>query len=382
MELRHLRYFVAVAEELHFRRASERLHMSQPPLSQQIRALEEELGVTLLERTQRRVTLTAAGAAFYERAREILDAVEDASRLVKRVNRGEVGRLAVGFVGSSMYSLVPEVLGTFASRYGDVALHLRELTTSAQLRQLESGQIDVGFIRPASERPGLAFETVEREPVVVALPVSHPLAQEPALDLERLAGETLVLLGRDESPGVRGSLAGATDLVHGDVQEVREMQTVIALVRAGVGISLVPESVRARARGRRVSRAAAGRSDGRARHGVAVGGPLTRTGGLQGGRPRARRGGGGGASAPARRRERAEAGAAVTSRRNRGGEICVRHRCGWGATEASRRTLRAAGRVFQYSVYRSVIPPAYQDGDVVPDDGAPCGGVPPGGVLP
>ena len=147
-----------------------------------------------------------------------------------------------------MYSLVPEVLGTFASRYGEVALHLRELTTSAQLRQLESGQIDVGFIRPASERPGLAFETVEREPVVVALPVSHPLAQEPVLDLERLAGETLVLLGRDESPGVRGSLAGATDLVHGDVQEVREMQTVIALVRAGVGISLVPESVRALAR--------------------------------------------------------------------------------------------------------------------------------------
>ena len=150
MELRHLRYFVAVAEELHFRRAADRLHMSQPPLSQQIRALEEELGVTLLERTQRRVTLTAAGAAFYERAREILAAVEDASRLVKRVNRGEVGRLAVGFVGSAMYALVPEVLGTFASRYGEVALHLRELTTSAQLRQLESGQIDVGFIRPAS----------------------------------------------------------------------------------------------------------------------------------------------------------------------------------------------------------------------------------------
>jgi DNA-binding transcriptional LysR family regulator len=248
MELRHLRYFVAVAEELHFRRAADRLHMSQPPLSQQIRALEEELGVTLLERTQRRVTLTAAGSAFYERARAILDAVEDASRLVKRVNRGEVGRLAVGFVGSAMYSLVPEVLGTFASRYGDVDLHLRELTTAAQLRQLESGQIDVGFIRPASQRPGLAFETVEREPVVVALPVSHPLAKEPLLDVGQLAGETLVLLGREDSPGVRDSLAGATDLVHGDVQEVREMQTVIALVRAGVGISLVPESVRALAR--------------------------------------------------------------------------------------------------------------------------------------
>jgi DNA-binding transcriptional LysR family regulator len=245
MELRHLRYFVAVAEELHFRRAADRLHMSQPPLSQQIRALEDELGVQLLERTQRRVTLTAAGAAFYERAREILEAVEDASRLVKRVNRGEVGRLAVGFVGSAMYSLVPEVLGAFSARYGDVDLHLRELTTAAQLRQLESGQIDVGFIRPASERPGLAFETVEREPVVVALPESHPLARADVLDVEQLAGERLVLLGREGAPGVRDSLSGATDLVRGDVQEVREMQTVIALVRAGVGISLVPGSVRA-----------------------------------------------------------------------------------------------------------------------------------------
>ncbi len=248
MELRHLRYFVAVAEELHFRRAAERLHMSQPPLSQQIRALEDELGVLLLERTQRRVELTAAGAAFYERARDILAAVEDASRLVRRVHRGEVGRLAVGFVGSSMYSLVPEVLGAFSARYDAVDLHLRELTTAAQLRQLESGQIDVGFIRPASGRPGLVIETVLREPVVVALPESHRLAARETLRLEQLAGESLVLLGREESPGVRDSLATATERLGGEVQEVREMQTVIGLVRAGVGISLVPESVRALAR--------------------------------------------------------------------------------------------------------------------------------------
>src|SRR3954451_12753393 len=108
MELRHLRYFVAVAEELHFRRAAERLHMSQPPLSQQIRQLEEEIGATLLLRNQRKVELTAAGAAFLVRAREILDAVEDAARQARRVQRGEVGRLAVGFVGSAMYSVVPE----------------------------------------------------------------------------------------------------------------------------------------------------------------------------------------------------------------------------------------------------------------------------------
>src|SRR4051812_49444645 len=129
MELRHLRYFVAVAEELHFRRAADRLHMSQPPLSQQIRALEEELGVTLLERTQRRVTLTAAGAAFYERAREILDAVEDASRLVKRGNPGGGGRPAVGVVGAAMYSLVPPRLREVASRLGGGAPHPPQLAT-------------------------------------------------------------------------------------------------------------------------------------------------------------------------------------------------------------------------------------------------------------
>src|SRR5689334_10137326 len=130
MELRHLRYFVAVAEELHFRRAAQRLHMSQPPLSQQIRKLEEDVGATLLVRNQRRVELTAAGAAYYARARDILDAVEDAAREARRVQRGEVGRLAVGFVGSALYSVVPELLRSFRERHPDVALRLHELGTT------------------------------------------------------------------------------------------------------------------------------------------------------------------------------------------------------------------------------------------------------------
>ena len=142
MELRHLRYFVAVAEELHFRRAAERLHMSQPPLSQQIRQLEEEVGAVLLLRNQRKVELTAAGAAFLVRAREILDAVEDAARQARRVQRGEVGRLAVGFVGSAMYSFVPELLRAFREDKPDVGLRLHELGTTEQLRQLEDGRLD------------------------------------------------------------------------------------------------------------------------------------------------------------------------------------------------------------------------------------------------
>src|SRR3954465_5926655 len=163
MELRHLRYFVAVAEELHFRRAAERLHMSQPPLSQQIRQLEEEVGAQLLLRNQHRVELTASGAAFLEGAREILDAVESAALEARRVQRGEVGRLAVGFVGSSMYSVVPEMPNAFPESHGDVALRLQALGTTGRLRQLENGRLDVGFVRPRQPRPGLTIEPVYSE---------------------------------------------------------------------------------------------------------------------------------------------------------------------------------------------------------------------------
>jgi DNA-binding transcriptional LysR family regulator len=251
MELRHLRYFVAVAEELHFRRAAERLHMSQPPLSQQIRQLEEEVGAQLLLRNQHRVELTAPGAAFLERAREILDAVESAALEARRVQRGEVGRLAVGFVGSAMYSVVPELLGAFREQHGDVALRLHELGTTDQLRQLESGRIDVGFVRPRQPRPGLSIEPVYAEPVLVALPDVHPLAAAQEVHVTDLTGEPLVLLTRAGSPGLRKTLEQITDQLGGEeaiVQEVAEMQTVIGLVAAGVGISLVPESVRALAR--------------------------------------------------------------------------------------------------------------------------------------
>jgi DNA-binding transcriptional LysR family regulator len=248
MELRHLRYFIAVAEELHFRRAAERLHMSQPPLSQQIRQLEEEVGAQLLTRNQRKVELTAAGAAFLVRAREILDAVEDAARQARRVQRGEVGRLAVGFVGSAMYSFVPELLRAFRDSAPDIALRLNEMGTTEQLRQLDDGRLDVGFLRTPGRWPGLSFETVLEEQVVVAMPDVHPLAQRSIVPLSDLTGESLVLLTPGGSPGLRAALATSIAQLGGEeriAQEASEMQTVIGLVAAGVGISLVPESVRA-----------------------------------------------------------------------------------------------------------------------------------------
>ena len=148
MELRHLRYFVAVAEELHFHRAATRLHISQPPLSQQIRALERELGVTLLERNRRRVTLTAAGIAFLDDARAILASVERASERALGISRGSLGTLSLGFVGSAMFSpVLPIILREFRGGHPEVELVLRELPTMAQLVALVSGEIDVGVIR-------------------------------------------------------------------------------------------------------------------------------------------------------------------------------------------------------------------------------------------
>ena len=248
MELRHLRYFVAVAREGHVTRAAEKLRMQQPPLSQQIRALEEEVGATLLLRNQRKVELTAAGAAFLARAREILAAVEDAALEARRVQRGEVGRLAIGFVGSAMYSFVPELLRAFRDRYPDIQLRLHELGTTEQLRQLENGRLDVGFMRIPVARPELRVETVLDEEVVAALPDLHPLAAQLEVTLDDLRGQPLVLLTRSGAPGLRAALDGTIDRLGGEdniVQEAAEMQTVIGLVAAGVGISLVPESVRA-----------------------------------------------------------------------------------------------------------------------------------------
>ena len=251
MELRHLRYFLAVADELHFHRAAARLHISQPPLSQQIRALERELGVTLLARNRRRVALTAAGESFRDDARMILAAVDRAAERVRSVARGSLGTLSVGFVGSAMFSpTLPDILRAFRAQNPDVELVLRELPTVAQLNALTGGELDVGVIRgPIAERdldPGLELMTIQREHLVAALPATHPLAARRRLRAESLRGEPFVILARREAPGLFASLAstmGEAGGVPEDVLEVAEMQTIISLVAGGFGVSLVPESV-------------------------------------------------------------------------------------------------------------------------------------------
>jgi DNA-binding transcriptional LysR family regulator len=251
MELRHLRYFVAVAEELHFRRAATRLHISQPPLSQQIRALERELGVALLERNRRRVALTAAGAGFLEDARAILASVERAADRARAIARGSQGTLSIGFVGSAMFSpTLPNILREFRGAHPDVELVLRELPTTAQLAALVAGELDVGVIRgpvELAELDGqLELMTIQRERLVAAVPADHALAAQRRVRPDELRGESFVILARREAPGLYAGLAAAMGDAGGlpeDVLEVAEMQTIISLVAGGFGVSLVPASV-------------------------------------------------------------------------------------------------------------------------------------------
>jgi DNA-binding transcriptional LysR family regulator len=247
MELRHLRYFAAVAEELHFGRAARKLHISQPPLSMQIRALEEELGVTLLNRTQRSVSLTQAGNALLAEARHILARVDQAVLTTRRAGRGEIGELLVGFISVADYNVLPEVLREFRRRFPLVNLTLREATTDTQLRDLIAGRIDVGFVLPPVNEPALESIAILREPLIAALPEKHPLARKPGkLALEKLKDAPFILIPRPNAPGLYDDIvscckaAGFSPRVE---QEAIQMQTIVSLVSAELGVALIPASM-------------------------------------------------------------------------------------------------------------------------------------------
>jgi DNA-binding transcriptional LysR family regulator len=248
MELRHLRYFVTVAEELHFGRAAERLHLSQPPLSMQIKALESEIGTQLLERSRRKVELTPAGAVFLREAREILGRVEQATAAAQRAGRGEIGELSVGFVTIADYNVLPLVLSEFRAHHPGVRLNLREATTDAQVRDLAAQRIDVGFVLSPVQDDRLATRPLLREPLVAALPEPHPLARSSGpLSLARLADSPFILSPRYMAPGLYDDVvsfcrrAGFSPRVE---QEAVQMQTIISLVSAGLGVALIPASMR------------------------------------------------------------------------------------------------------------------------------------------
>jgi DNA-binding transcriptional LysR family regulator len=246
IELRHLRYFMMVAEELHFGRAAERLHMAQPPLSQQIRQLEAELGFQLFYRTKRSVVLTEAGQIFWGECRKIFWQLEQAVRTGQQVSRGELGQLAIAFVSSAAYSVLPQILRSFRSTLPQVSLELHELTTDQQIRWLREGRIDVGFVRPPIEAEEFGCTTIFQEPLVVALPQAHTLALQSQVALCTLAGEPFILFPRLLAPGLYDqiiSLCQQGGFSPNVVQEAIQMQTIISLVAAEMGVAIVPISL-------------------------------------------------------------------------------------------------------------------------------------------
>jgi DNA-binding transcriptional LysR family regulator len=246
IEIRHLRYFVAVAEELHFGRAAQRLHIAQPPLSQQIRRLEEMLGHALFVRTSRDVRLTAAGEELLERARHTLTKIEADVAAAQRIGRGEAGALTVGFVGSGMLTALPRMLGRYRRQFPQVDLQLREFHTSELVNTLLNGTVDVGFLRDAGEVDGLHIEAVVSEPFVVVLPHKHPLAEQKTVAVKSLQGEPFVLFSRSYGSVAWKKTAAVCEeqgFLPRVVQEAPQWLTIMSLVGAGLGVTIAPACV-------------------------------------------------------------------------------------------------------------------------------------------
>ncbi|MEU0469394.1 LysR family transcriptional regulator [Amycolatopsis thermoflava] len=246
MDIHHLRSFVAVAEELHFHRAAERLHVTQPSLSQHVRQLEKDLKTTLLVRTTRRVELTAAGRELLARARLILAAIDDAVHATEQAALGKLGRLTVGFTGTTTYELLPTLAKMFRADSPRVELVLLgEMVTPVQVDALLAGSMDVGFLRPPVDEPELCLDVVRREPMGVVLPERHPLAARASVRPADLADEPFVCHPSRSSVHttvLRTCLeAGFEPRI---VQESAQTSVVMSLVAAELGVALLPESVR------------------------------------------------------------------------------------------------------------------------------------------
>ena len=248
LELRQLRHFVTVAEELHFGRAAERLHMTQPPLSQSIAGLEELLGAPLFLRNRRQVALTAAGSALLPEARRILEDAGALPELVRRVAEGRAGRLNLAFVSTADYSVLPAILQRYRAAYPDVQLVLREATSDVQAEELLQGRIDAGFvIPPLPGTPGdaLGYRKVLEEPLILCAPAGLLQGSGP-VRLRELPPLPLVIFPRAAAPALHDAIlscfraAGITPVIG---QEALQMQTIVSLVSGGMGLALVPQSV-------------------------------------------------------------------------------------------------------------------------------------------
>jgi len=247
MELRHLRYFVAVAEERHFGRAAERIGIGQPPLSQQIQALERELGTQLLRRIPRNIELTDAGEILLREARLILAQAEHAIACVGRASRGELGKLRIGLTpAASFNSSITEAVSAFQKLYPDILITLREEDSERLFQALIEGHIDVAFVRPPVHDDRITLDRLFNEPMVVALPLNHALATAPALRMASLADEAFIVVPRSVAPAAYDlimeacRMAGFAPRV---AQEAPQLATAVNLVAVGIGLTVVPASL-------------------------------------------------------------------------------------------------------------------------------------------
>lgn len=248
MELRHLRYFVAVAEELSFTRAAERLHIGQPPLSHQIQLLEAEVGARLFERSKRWVRLTEAGKLFLDDARRILDLSGQAVQTARRAERGDAGELRVGFTFSTpLTPLFATVINRYRQRYPGVTLTLHEMSTFGQIDAIADRRLDLGLVRPPEQAlpHGVMLTVLRRDPLVLVLPVGHALAKKKAIAISDLAGQPLVMYPKTAGTGIHPQifrLCKEAGFVPNIAVEAGEASTIIGLVAAGSGISVLPSS--------------------------------------------------------------------------------------------------------------------------------------------
>lgn len=248
MELRHLRYFAAVADTSHFGRAAERLHMAQPALSQSIRQLENELGTRLFSRTTRQVKLTPAGEFLYGEARRVLGAVDDSVRSVQRIADGRLGVVRIAFTGTAAFTHLPRIARALTRDLPDIALEIHaDLLTPAQCERLRDGSLDLGVLRPPTTGDDLSLRTIEVEPLVLAVPADHRLATEPVVAMADLRTEEFVTYADSHSAVNDAVLRSCreADFAPRVEHEAPGTAVLMALVAAGLGVALAPASVRA-----------------------------------------------------------------------------------------------------------------------------------------
>ena len=253
MDLRHLRYFLAVADQLSFSRAAQRLNIAQPPLSQQIQRLERELGVILFTRTHRRVELTSAGRAILDCARRAVAQADQVTQLARQVAHGEAGVLRLGFSSAALYThlpaILPAILRAFRGRYPQVILNLFERSSEQQVAMLADGALDAAVVRlPIENAPRpLAVKSLLREPLVLAIPRRHQLANRARVPIRALNSEPLIIFPRHVAPGLYDQIAGLcrdAGFAPNVAQEAAEIATMVSLVSVGLGAAIVPNSVR------------------------------------------------------------------------------------------------------------------------------------------